>query len=172
MPTFFKKSDSKGFTLVELLVVIAIIGTLATLLLLQLGVARAKARDAKRVADVNQLRSAAELYYDDNQGHYPTALTCGGTGTISKYLSTPACPLDPVQGTAYKYGYNPAANPVQFHLWIQMETSGNWKNGDADIDSSGWAAGDRINASGATSEACTATYTSTATDCLYDTGQK
>ena len=59
-------NKSRGFTLVELLVVIAIISVLATLLLLQLGVARAKARDAKRIADTNQVRSALELYFDDN----------------------------------------------------------------------------------------------------------
>ena len=47
--------------MVELLVVIAIIGVLATLLLLQLGVARQRARDAKRIADINQVRTAVEL---------------------------------------------------------------------------------------------------------------
>ena len=58
----FAKEKLGGFTLVELLVVIAIISILATLLLLQLGVARAKARDAKRIADINQVRSALELF--------------------------------------------------------------------------------------------------------------
>ncbi|MEK7194856.1 MAG: prepilin-type N-terminal cleavage/methylation domain-containing protein, partial [Patescibacteria group bacterium] len=57
--------NQKGFTLIELLVVIAIIGILATLVLLQLGTARSRARDAKRIADVSQLRAAIELYYED-----------------------------------------------------------------------------------------------------------
>ena len=63
----------KGFTLIELLVVVAIIGLLATLSVVALNTARAKARDAKRVADVKQIQTALELYYNDNSG-YPTSL--------------------------------------------------------------------------------------------------
>ena len=69
-----KNKNQKGFTLVELLVVIAIIGILATLLLLQLGVARQRARDAKRIVDISQVRTAAELYFDD-AGQYPQVAT-------------------------------------------------------------------------------------------------
>lgn len=163
------KSRSKGFTLVELLVVIAIIGTLATLLLLQLGVARAKARDAKRVSDINQLRSAAELYFDDNGGKYPVALDITNIG---KYLSTPVAPKDPSTGAAYFYAYNPVGTPVQFHLWTELEGKSNGLNADSDINSTGWT-GNPIDATAATSEACTAAYAAgVARDCIYDTGQK
>ena len=98
-----KKQNQKGFTLIELLVVIAIIGLLASVVLLALGSARSKSRDAKRVADVRQMVSALELYYNDNNG-YPT--TTGGL--VPTYLgAAPSYPL-PVDGagctqTAYTY---------------------------------------------------------------------
>lgn len=170
MSTFYK-SKSRGFTLVELLVVIAIIGTLATLLLLQLGVARAKARDAKRIADINQLRSAVELYFDDNGGKYPDALTIAN---LSKYLSAPTLPVDPVTNANYFYARNPAGagTSIQFHLWTELEAKSNALSGDADIDSTGWT-GNAQNASTAAQEACTASYAAgTARDCIYDVGQK
>ncbi len=68
-----KQKNQKGFTLIELLVVIAIIGLLASVVLLALNSARQKSRDAKRLADVRQIASALELYYDAaNPSGYPT----------------------------------------------------------------------------------------------------
>ena len=69
--THFFRQQKKGFTLIELLVVIAIIGLLSTLAVVALNSARQKARDAKRVADVKQIQTALELYFNDNQG-YPS----------------------------------------------------------------------------------------------------
>ncbi|MCX6792865.1 MAG: prepilin-type N-terminal cleavage/methylation domain-containing protein [Candidatus Falkowbacteria bacterium] len=68
--------SEKGFTLIELLVVIAIIGVLSTMAIIALGNARAKARDARRVADIKQISTALELYYSD-YGYYPTIITPG-----------------------------------------------------------------------------------------------
>jgi len=59
-----QSKETRGFTLIELLVVIAIIGILSSIVLVALRGARDKARDARVVADLAQLRSVAEYLYD------------------------------------------------------------------------------------------------------------
>ena len=78
-----------GFTLIELLVVIAIIGLLSSVILASLSTARMKARDARRLADIRQIKLALELYYDA-KGYYPGA-NWPGTNVL------PACSDTPIQ---------------------------------------------------------------------------
>ena len=63
--------NKKGFTLIELLVVVAIMGLLASLAIVALNTARARARDARRVSDIKQIQTALELYYMDNYKYPP-----------------------------------------------------------------------------------------------------
>lgn len=92
------KKFSKGFTLIELLVVIAIIGILATIVLVSLSSAREKARDSRRVADLAQIATALELYYDGASSTYPTA----PLGTqLNTYMNN--VPKDPKSGNIYTY---------------------------------------------------------------------
>ncbi len=77
------RMKKKGFTLIELLVVIAIIGILATIASVSMGNARKKARDSKRLADVNQMKTALELYYNENE-KYTGACKASGETTNSK----------------------------------------------------------------------------------------
>ena len=54
-----------GFTIIEVLVVLFIIGLLSSMILASLSDARVKARDARRKADLQQVRLALELYYSE-----------------------------------------------------------------------------------------------------------
>jgi len=73
----------KGFTLIELLVVIAIIAMLSSLSVIALNSARAKSRDARRLSDIKQIKTALEMYYDEKL-EYPsgTAAVLGKTNYV------------------------------------------------------------------------------------------
>lgn len=166
----FPLRHQKGFTLVELLVVIAIIGILATLLLLQLGTARSRARDAKRIADVNQIRSAIELYFDDN-GIYPPNITSTELGS---YLTQ--VPVDPLPPTLV-YGYiTRDATRLQYHIWTELEVRAvGAMQADADIDSSTWTGPGSLRTGGSTANGVTETCANTILtdrECVYDQGQR
>jgi len=74
------RNKNQGFTLIELLVVIAIIGLLASIVLVSLQGARAKARDARRMHDLSQIRTALFLYYDAYGNWIETGSGCGYQG--------------------------------------------------------------------------------------------
>jgi len=95
----FLNRKSRGFTLIELLVVIAIIGILASIVMVSMSGARAKARDAVRKSDIRQIGAAMELYYSDNEAYFQSATTPTAIGT---YMST--VPKDPGSGNP-AYGW-------------------------------------------------------------------
>jgi type II secretory pathway pseudopilin PulG len=65
-----KNIKQQGFSLLELLIVVGIIIVLATVSIVALNGQRANARDAKRISDIRQIRTALELYSSD-EGAYP-----------------------------------------------------------------------------------------------------
>jgi len=113
------QNTQRGFTLIELLVVIAIIGILSSIVLASLSHARTKAKDTRRISDMEQIRIALEMFFVD-KGHYPGNSVEGvsnlgeqigdDNGPIEQALSAylPSLPKDPRHdGSIYFYSYDP-----------------------------------------------------------------
>lgn len=152
------KDKKRGFTLIELLVVIAIIGILATVASVSLIQARRRARDTKRVSDIQQMRNALLLYsnqratypqqdevpplvlggpqagcFDDSNEGFKAAGTCGAGGEIILMQRVPA---ELTAGyTTYKYW---SVGEQDYRITFKLEGEiGDLSEGDCTADVSG-----------------------------------
>jgi len=134
---FTLNRNGLGFTLIELLVSIAIIGILATIVAINLIDSPKKARDAKRTVDVDSIKTALGVYFED-YGSYPqckdgSAITVDGiecrlandysvTGNTEKmpaikpYIAS--LPKDPKENVGYQYT---RINPTSYKIRIGYE---------------------------------------------------
>jgi type II secretion system protein G len=119
----------KGFTLIELLVVISIIGILLALSIFGLQGARKSARDSKRKADIELIRSGIEIYKADCNA-YPTSLgtsLVGDGSTTSCSVSNtyiaevPEDQLSPTQ--SYRYW----SDGITYEICVSLEDGGDTK---------------------------------------------
>jgi type II secretion system protein G len=130
-----------GFTLIELLIVIAIIGILTSIGLVSFNSSQMKSRDAKRKANLQQIASALELYYND-KNQYPVGdsegrvMGCGaGATAVCTWGTTPfsntttgtiymtKIPTDP---SSYNYYYRASRVSgiyTKYQIYAHLENS-------------------------------------------------
>lgn len=97
----FIKNFTKGFTLIELLVVVAIIGILASVVVTNLNPSRKKALDAAVKAEMQSLKTSAELFFASTSGgnygftfassNLPSTNASGSMYDCSQTSSKPFC---------------------------------------------------------------------------------
>jgi len=113
-----KNGARRGFTLIELLIVVAIIAVLSSIVLIGLGPTQRAGRDARRIADLRQVQTALELYFN-KCGYYPgqpqPVSPCGPFTAITTWqdlvfslrgsnVGVNQVPNDPTSGRTYSYG--------------------------------------------------------------------
>jgi general secretion pathway protein G len=116
-------TGKKGFTLIELLVVLAVIATLSAVVMTMLREARARARDARRMSDMNEIFKALSLYQNEKRTYPvytgnitssdPMSEALESTGVISNV------PTDPLAGYTYTYT---STNGSTFAIGFCLET--------------------------------------------------
>ena len=77
----------KGFTLIELMLVVAIIGLLAAIALPKFANLVIKAKEASIKGKLGALRSAASIYYADNEGAYGNPSDLSGL-LVPRYMDS------------------------------------------------------------------------------------
>ncbi len=115
-----------GFTLVEMLVVVGIVALLASIVTVAIYSSRQRARDARRIADINQVRIALEQYFKDRK-RYPNPEPegyCGLVTALTSYMSS--LPRDPQDtgascSASSRYEYY-TEFPLQPKQWLLRST--------------------------------------------------
>jgi len=106
----------KGFTLIEILVVTTIIVLLTSIAMVSYSMFSKSSRDARRKADLDQVRAALEMYRS-NEDTYPVGDWSALSGTLTTaYMQS--LPTDPKSPT-YSYYYSGTANDYTIGSFIE-----------------------------------------------------
>ncbi len=113
---FHSNKSASGFTLIELLVVVAIIALLASVILVGMYQARQKSRDARRIADMAQMNTALEIYFNTYRGYPADDDTNGQPDNFDQFTRVlPVAPVPPdgtCSGSTHSPGSCGGANQI------------------------------------------------------------
>jgi general secretion pathway protein G len=91
------KNKKNGFTLIELIVVVTIMAVLTVAGIISYGGTSKRARDNRRMADLEKIRIALELYRQGTGSSYPASIS----SLVTTYLQEQ--PKDPKTDSYYTY---------------------------------------------------------------------
>lgn len=117
-----------GFSLIELLVVISIIGVLTAVLVMNLVGARERSRDSQKIQDLNSIKSALRMYYNDNQV-YPSPGVVNCTNCLNTAIGDSYLPG--LKNSSVGYSYSAGSDGNSFVIKTTLESSA----GDNDTES-------------------------------------
>src|SRR3989338_2926826 len=126
-----------GYTLIEILITVSIIGILSSIVLGGLRITKEKARNTRRLADVNEIVNAIELYRQANEdtshGEDGVEYINGDPYWIPELAPTyiPVVPSDPIDKDEYKYHYLRQGKNYEVAAFIEEH------GGDPTCDDSG-----------------------------------
>jgi len=120
-----------GFTMIELLVAATILAVLAAVGMVSYASANRRARDGKRKGDLEQMRSALELYRSDSTvsgGTYYTSSASPWDAVVTTlntndYLSSPTL-TDPKNQAPYTYVYTTSDGGKTYEICATLEGTG------------------------------------------------
>lgn len=120
--------NKKGFSLTELIIFTALILALIILGVVLLNSERAKTRDAKRIADITQVRYAFEILFNEKNSYLEAASGCAQEGdlvsscNLSQYLSRISQIKDPGKES---YKITKVPNDDDFEVTFYLEKGHN-----------------------------------------------
>lgn len=114
----------KAFTLIEIIVVVTIMGVLFAGGVVSYSSLSKSSRDAKRKSDLEQIRSAMEMYRsNDSTAMYPIGADCNEIAGVLGATYLPSLPQDP-KSTLYAYSCTSDGIDYTLGAFLEATTTG------------------------------------------------
>jgi len=116
--------------MIELLVVVAIIGMLVSVIMVSFDNSRRRSRDARRLSDMNQIKSGLDLYFLHGAGYPPTSSWVAGSLLVCNGVQMLRIPQDILSGFSYIYveggttSPSPCGGNAHSNYYVQFATEG------------------------------------------------